>query len=138
MLDFESCFSIEKLILDNEICAMTARLSAGIAEREDFPAIPLLRELLTEQHLLISAHSRRHIRSEHLFTGPMIDRANQARWVEEGSRSLQQRGRAEVARLLAEYQPSRLPKETKLELQQLMENRARECGLENLPLGSHE
>ena len=33
MLDFESCQSLEKLVLDNEICGMAQRLAAGIASR---------------------------------------------------------------------------------------------------------
>ena len=36
MLDFESCQSLEKLVLDNEICGMTYRLLRGIEPREDF------------------------------------------------------------------------------------------------------
>ena len=46
MLDFESCLSLEKLVLDNEICGMTYRLIAGIEPKEDFPAVGLFRELL--------------------------------------------------------------------------------------------
>ena len=41
MLDFESCQSLEKLVLDNEICGMAYRLIAGI---EDGPElVPALR-----------------------------------------------------------------------------------------------
>jgi trimethylamine--corrinoid protein Co-methyltransferase len=53
MLDFESCQSLEKLVVDNEICGMTYRLLAGIEPREDFPALVLFEELLKEKHLLI-------------------------------------------------------------------------------------
>ena len=40
MLDFESCQSLEKLVLDNEICGMILRLVQGIEPREDFPSLP--------------------------------------------------------------------------------------------------
>ena len=43
MLDFESCQSLEKLVLDDEICGMVARLRRGIEPREDFPSLPALR-----------------------------------------------------------------------------------------------
>ena len=62
MLDFESCLSLEKLVLDNEICGMALRLVRGIEPRDDFPAQPLFEELLKERHLLISKHTRRHLR----------------------------------------------------------------------------
>jgi hypothetical protein len=48
MLDFESCQSLEKLVVDNEICGMTYRLLRGIEPREDFPAVPIFEELLRD------------------------------------------------------------------------------------------
>ena len=79
MLDFESCQSLEKLVLDNEICAMTQRLIRGIEPREDFPAAPIFEELLREKHLLIADHTRRHLREEIVFPGPVVNRANLSR-----------------------------------------------------------
>ena len=35
MLDFESCQSLEKLVLDNEVCRMALRLVDGIELRDD-------------------------------------------------------------------------------------------------------
>jgi len=40
MLDFESCLSLEKLVLDNDICGMALRLLRGIEPKEDFPSVP--------------------------------------------------------------------------------------------------
>ncbi len=88
MMDFESCHSLEKLVLDNEICGMTLRMAKGVEPREDFPAVGLFQELLTEKHLLIAKHTRRHLREEHYFPSAVIDRANRSRWAEEGSLTL--------------------------------------------------
>ncbi len=57
MLDFESCQSLEKLVVDNEICGMTYRLLQGIEPREDFPALPIFQELLARE---APAHLRSH------------------------------------------------------------------------------
>jgi trimethylamine--corrinoid protein Co-methyltransferase len=133
MLDFESCFSLEKLVVDNEICGMALRALKGIEPREDFPAQPRFEELLAEKHLLISEHTRRHLRQEHLFPGPVIDRANRPRWQEEGSRTLRQRAHAQVQKLVGEYEPSRLPEAAKAELTRLMEGEARRHGMDSLP-----
>ncbi len=136
MLDFESCFSLEKLVLDNEICGMTYRMLTGIEPREDFPALPLLQELLAEQHLLIAKHTRRYLKEEHLFPGPVIDRANRARWKEEGASTLEERAHREVEGLLESWQPSRLADEVQRELISLMENEARRYGQDQLPARS--
>ncbi|MFH1745510.1 MAG: trimethylamine methyltransferase family protein [Planctomycetota bacterium] len=133
MLDFESCLSLEKLVLDNEICGMTLRLIQGIEPKEDFPARPHFEELLREQHLLISKHTRRYLREEHYMPGPTIDRANRARWREEGGRSLHARAQAEVQRLVAEFQPPGLPEEMQADLTERMNAEARRWGMNSLP-----
>ena len=133
MLDFESCMSLEKLVLDNEICGMALRLVRGIEPREDFPVLPRFQELLAEQHLLISGHTRKYLKQEHYCPGPTIDRANRARWQEEGGTTLRERAHREVEKLLDEYRPSRLPEDVKKEVTRLMEVEARRYGMDSLP-----
>jgi len=133
MLDFENCQSLEKLVLDNEICGMTLRIAKGIEPKEDFPSIPRFQELLEEKHLLISKHTRRYLKEEYYFPGKVIDRANLSRWQEEGSLTLTDRAQQEVERLINEYQPSGLPEGIKSELTKLMEAEAKRYGMEKLP-----
>ena len=134
MIDFESCQSLEKLVLDNEICRMTYRMLEGITPREDFPAVPILRELLKDRHLLISEHTLRHRDKEIWFPGPAIDRANRERWKQQGAKNLGQRLHDEVDKLLKSYQPSKLSDTTKKDLVKLMEKEARRHGQDHLPL----
>ncbi len=133
MLDFESCQSLEKLVLDNEICGMSLRLIEGIEPKEDFPAIPRFQELLRERHLLISEHTRRYLKEEFYFPGPTINRANRSRWQEEGSLTLRERANMEVEELIKDYKPSRLPDDAKKEMTRLMEQEARRYGMDGLP-----
>jgi len=133
MLDFENCHSLEKLVLDNEIAGMCLRLVDGITPREDFPLLPLMEELLQEDHLLISSHTRKFLRQEHFFPGPSIDRANRERWNEEGSLTLGERAHSEVDRLLDEYKPSSLADSIKNDLKDRMQAEAAKNGQENLP-----
>jgi trimethylamine--corrinoid protein Co-methyltransferase len=133
MLDFESAFSLEKLVVDNELCGMALRLIRGIAPRDDFPAVPRFEELLRERHLLISEHTLAHLREEHFMPGPALDRANRPRWVEEGSRTLGERAHAEVEKHLAAYTPSTLPDDVKAGLTARMTAEARQHGMDALP-----
>jgi trimethylamine--corrinoid protein Co-methyltransferase len=133
MLDFESCVSLEKLVLDNEICGMTLHMLKGIEPKEDFPALPHFEELLKEQHLLIAEHTRHYLKEETCFPAPVIDRANRSRWAEEGSKTLRERAHAEVERLIAEYEPSKLPDDAKKEMTHRMEKEARRHGMDRLP-----
>ncbi len=133
MLDFINCFSLSKLMVDHEICAMALRLNAGVQPRDDFPAGPLLDELLADKHLLIADHTRRHLRDEISFPGPTIDRASRARWTEEGAPSLGERAAVEVRRLLTEAEPPTLAASVTDDLRSRMMSAARECGMDGLP-----
>ena len=133
MLDFESCLSLEKLVVDNEICGMTGRLLAGIEPRDDFPSAPLMEELIREGHLLIADHTLRHIGAEIRFPGPTIDRANRSRWQEEGGRTLGERARAEVDRLVEGWPGPSIDSDVGRELETIMTAEARRCGMDRLP-----
>jgi trimethylamine---corrinoid protein Co-methyltransferase len=133
MLDFESCLSLEKLVLDNEICGMTLRMLQGIEPKDDFPSLPRFEELLKDRHLLISKHTRRHLKTEHYFTGPVIDRANRSRWREEGGLTLGDRAHRDAEKLVADCRPSPLPDDIKRELTRLMEKEAARYGMDRLP-----
>jgi trimethylamine--corrinoid protein Co-methyltransferase len=133
MLDFESCFSLEKLVLDNEICGMAHRLVRGIQPRDDFPAEPHFAELLREGHLLIADHTLAHLHEEHAYPGVVIDRANRARWQQEGGRTLGERAHAEVIRLLGRDVPAAIDDDVARELTRLMTAEARRHGMDVLP-----
>jgi trimethylamine--corrinoid protein Co-methyltransferase len=134
MLDFESCLSLEKLVMDNEICGMNLRMIEGIEPKEDFPALPIFEELLRENHLLISKHTRKFLKKEHYFPGQVINRANRPRWIEEGKTTLNERAHNEVEKLIKSYQPSNLPDEIKKELVRLIEREAKKYGQDKLPI----
>ena len=133
MLDFESCQSLEKLVLDNEICGMTLRLIKGIEPKEDFPSLPRFEELLKEKHLLISKHTLKYLKDEFYFPGPVINRATRNRWQEEGALTLLEKAHNEVEKLIKQSTASRLPESTKKELIKRMEDEAQHYGMEHLP-----
>lgn len=133
MLDFESCISLEKLILDNEICGMNLRMIEGIKPKEDFPSFPIFEELLKENHLLISKHTRKYLKKEHYFPGEVINRANRPRWIAEGKTTLEERAHTEVEKLIRNYEPSSLSNEVKNDLTKLMKKEAERYGQVKLP-----
>jgi trimethylamine--corrinoid protein Co-methyltransferase len=133
MLDFESCQSLEKLVLDDEICAMVGRLRRGIEPRDDFPSRPLFEELLSEGHLLIADHTRRHRRDQIHLPGPVIERASLGRWREEGETTLGARAAAEVARLIAAWTVPGISDDVRRALRERMGAAAAAAGMSALP-----
>jgi trimethylamine--corrinoid protein Co-methyltransferase len=135
MLDFESCQSLEKLVLDNEVCGMALRTVQGIEPREDFPAVPLFEEMLREKHLLIAKHTRKYLKTEHFFPGKVIDRMNRPRWKDSGSTTLGARAHLEVERLVKAWTQPRVADSVRKELTRLMTDEAKRFGMEKLPEG---
>lgn len=133
MLDFENCFSIEKLIIDNEICRMALKLIDGINDHEETSVLPLMDELLSDGHLLASEHTMLRLQSEHQYPGPVIERANRARWSAEGAASVGQRAGKILAQLLDSYTPVSLAADQVNELIKLMEFEAQQFGMDKLP-----
>jgi trimethylamine:corrinoid methyltransferase-like protein len=132
MLDFVNTFSTEKLVVDHEICAMAARLRAGIGPLTT-SAIPAVEELLREGHLLIAADTRRGIREEFTLPGPAIDRASRQRWTDDGSSPANARAAEIVAALVRGSQPPRRAEHISRNLIERMQAEARAHGLQELP-----
>ncbi len=133
MMDFENCFSLEKLVVDNEICAMAHRMIAGIADTEQESILPLIEELSSEGHLLTSEHTMQFLRSEHKYPDKIIERANHSQWVSEGKITLLQKAGKRVRKLIDDYHETALPQESQKEVIDLMEAEARLYGMEQLP-----
>lgn len=133
MLDFVNLFSLEKLVLDHEICGMTFRMAKGIEPKDDIPTLPLYRELMKEQNLLMSPHTMKYLRKEQYLVSKVIDRNNYSRWREKGGTTLGQRAREEVERLITKCKPSPLTNDVQDHLTGIMETEAKNCGMDKLP-----
>lgn len=133
MLDFENCQSVEKLVVDHEIAGLALRLGRGITPRDDFPVRPRIEELLKDGHLLISDHSMKNLAAEHHFPGPVIERANQSRWLESGGHSLGERARMTADGLESSWEPPGLTAAAENDLIEVMTAAVAAVGMDQLP-----
>ncbi|MFX0206147.1 MAG: trimethylamine methyltransferase family protein [Candidatus Hodarchaeota archaeon] len=83
MLDFESCFSLEKLVIDNEICGMALRLIEGIKSHEEISTKELLAEYEESKQLLSHPTTRKIYRKEFYFPSLVIDRTTRDVWAKQ-------------------------------------------------------
>jgi len=103
MLDYVLTFSLEKLVFDDELCGQALHFCREFDVMDDLPTVDLVRQLLAEKHLLTSSHTLSYWPRELYLPGPVFDRINRETWLQQGGRTLEQRARAEVERLLAAY-----------------------------------
>ncbi|MEW5900730.1 MAG: trimethylamine methyltransferase family protein [Acidobacteriota bacterium] len=132
MMDFESCFSLEKLLIDNEICGMAYRLIAGIVQRDEPLATELFAGLQAGASFLTSAHTRKWYREEHTFPS-LIDRDTYDAWAALGGKPIGQRAAEEVEKILKENPPRLVKEEVRVELEKIMRADARKNGVTSLP-----
>jgi trimethylamine--corrinoid protein Co-methyltransferase len=133
MLNFESTQSIQKLIIDNEICGMTYRFLEGIARRDRPMAADLLEALIAEKQLLDHPHTLKWFRSEHYLPSPVIDRSNSEDWLNQGKQSIGERAAQRADALIASYPGTPLQPDVQAELTRIIIREANLCGLGELP-----
>lgn len=133
MLDFESCISLEKLVIDAEIIGMTKRLITGVEIREKPIALSLIREMGHRGEYLGHPHTMRWFQKELYFPSQIIDRGSLDSWKSKGGKTTFERARDEVKSLVGEYEPSGLAPEVRDELCHITERAAMKFGMDKLP-----
>lgn len=133
MLDFESCQSLEKLVIDNEICGMAYRLIEGVALREKPLALDILRKIGPGVHFLTDSHTLKWFREEAYFPGPTIDRGTLGEWEQTGKLTAARRAHQEVEKILSTAEPKLLSEDIAKELEKILLADGKKYGLGKLP-----
>ena len=131
MLDFESCFSLEKLVIDAEIVGMAKRLVTGMVERETPLALEIIRQVGHAGHFLSMPHTRRWFREELFIPSPVVDRDFRRNWEAQGSLDAAERAHRRVEERIAAYEPQELA--VVRELEAITLQAARAAGMDRLP-----
>jgi trimethylamine--corrinoid protein Co-methyltransferase len=133
MLDYETCQSVEKLIIDAEMIALTRRFMRGIEVREDPIAIDVIRQVGHHGDYLSHPHTHKWFRKELSFPSEVIDRFSYDTWTQSGSKSAFDRARDKAVDLIKAYPGSSLSQEVKRELLKITTQAAQQYGMDKLP-----
>lgn len=132
MVDFESCQSLEKLVIDNEICGMAYRLLQGIAQRDDPLATSLFEGFTAGFEFLTSSHTRRWYKQEHTYP-VLMDRDTYETWAAAGRKSIADRAAEAIAKTLEQQPPSLPSDDLQLDLHSIMQDFALSNGFSRMP-----
>jgi trimethylamine--corrinoid protein Co-methyltransferase len=132
MLEFENCQSLEKLVIDNDICGMTKRLVTGIIPRKERLAEDLFGDLKDGQLFLTSPRTLEYMREEVSAPGSSIDRQPRELWQSKGGKDALAHAHDLVNELLAKHKPEPLPDDIRAELVRIMSAEARRHGMDRL------
>jgi len=133
MMDYESCLSYEKIVIDAEILGMAQHMVAGIDGRQTPIALEIMQELGHTGNFLSHPHTKKWFREELYIPSDVIDRDTAEAWEKKGSKSTWDRAHDRVDALLSEYQPSPISDEVKKELYDITSKAANNAGMKKLP-----
>ncbi|MEM3622830.1 MAG: trimethylamine methyltransferase family protein [Candidatus Bathyarchaeia archaeon] len=122
MLDFENCQSLEKLVVDNEICGIALRLAKGVRVEDETLAFDLIRKVGPGGVYLAEKHTLEWIRKEQFIPSEVIDRKEWNVWKDSGKKDIVKRAHEIVERKLKEHEPEPLPKDVQEDLERVMED----------------
>ncbi len=130
MLNFESCQSLEKLVLDDEICGMALRMVRGIEARGDRLGGDLYGDIYDSTHFLASKETLRWFREEMHQAGSVIDRDTYDVWTSHGKKSAWDRACQEVERIMSSYKAEPLPDDSLKALMRIMKDDAQRMDID--------
>ena len=133
MLDFESCQSIEKLVIDAEIIGLAKRFAEGIKEREDPIGLDLIQEMGHRSGYLANPHTRKWYKEEFYIPSDVVDRSSYDAWELNGAKPVEERADKRVEKLIQYYQQPAFDKGKRWELQKIAEVESSKHGLKSLP-----
>jgi trimethylamine---corrinoid protein Co-methyltransferase len=138
MLDFESCLSYEKLVIDAEMIGMVKRFVEGIIVRDNPIALSLMQKSGHRGDFLTFPHTRKWYRKEQYLPSEVIDRTSYEGWKNRGEKSTFERARDRVEKLIPTYQPTKMTRELRQELRAITLHTAKTFRMESLPPLPHE
>lgn len=133
MMDFENCISLEKLVIDHEICAMVQRLARGVQARGERLAEDLYGDLNAGDHFLTSDNTIRFLRDEFAVPSEVIDRDPYRVREAKGEWTIGERAHRRVGELLKNQQTPPLDAHVQQELDHIMLSDAKSFGVDRLP-----
>ncbi len=116
MLAHLNCQSLEKLVIDNELCGTAYRLIRGF-DLEDIDVITdLISKVSSKGDYLRQKHTSKKLRTEHFMPSSVIDRLSTESWIDGGSKGIRDRANEEVSNRLKNHTPIELSKESEKKL----------------------
>jgi len=134
MLNFESCQSLEKLVIDNEICGMALRLVEGIMINDDTLALQVIGKVGPGGHYLAEKHTREWLEKEQLLPSEIVDRLTLEAWRRQGSKSIIERAKGVVDKTLREHIPEPLPTDVERDLREFLQGIMERYHIKSVPI----
>jgi len=107
-LDCADIGSLESLVMNDEIIAMTRRILRGVVVNENTLLLDLIDRVGPGGHFMAERHTAKHCRAE-IWVPTLLDREPWETWQAAGAQTMLERIRARLREILATHRPPPLP-----------------------------
>ena len=133
VMDFCNTFSLEKLVIDNEICGYALRSARGIEFSDEKMAVDLICELGPGGDYMSSEHTLKWFKKEPYIPSQIVDRRSRENWADSDGKDIYGRARVKVAELMQDYKPRALEPEREEALNRVQADILKKSGYTGLP-----
>lgn len=107
-LDCADIGSLESLVMNDEIIAMTRRILRGVEVTDETLLLDLIDRVGPGGQFMSERHTARHCRAE-IWNPTLMDRESWVNWQAAGAQTMLDRIRAKLRKILATHRPPPLP-----------------------------
>ena len=107
-LDCADIGSLESLVMNDEIIAMTRRIMRGVEVSDETLLLDLIDKVGPGGEFMSERHTAKHCRAE-IWTPALMDRQPWVNWQAAGAQTMLDRIKAKLREILATHQPPPLP-----------------------------
>jgi trimethylamine--corrinoid protein Co-methyltransferase len=119
LLDDVTMLSYEQMVIDDEMAKIMARLAYGVTVDDDHLAVDLIKKVGPGGTFLSERHTMQWLNKEHFITD-ITDRRTSDKWETDGRKSVVDRAREKVNRILKEHQVSPVPSDVAREFDSIV------------------
>lgn len=128
VLDGSLTASYEKLVIDNEICGMVARILDGVEITEETLAVDEICKVGPQASFLSSPFTLKMFRKEH-FIPALLDRRSREAWEKAGGKDLATVAREKAKAILKEHEPEPIDRDIAAEVDRFIAEVCKGYGL---------
>jgi len=134
-LEYASTQSLEKLLIDNELCGQVRRMIRGVEVTDDTQATDLIKEISqTTEGFMSSRHTLQSFKNEFHFASDIIDVGSRSRYEATGARDVRARAHEMISKMRSGLKPLPIDENRRMELIHVVKSHAKPYGLTRLPI----
>ncbi len=125
ILDSGKTYSLEQLVLDNEIIGALYRIMDGVDVNADSLALEVIEEVGIGGHYLAQKHTSNHVLSDQ-WRPILLDRGSREEWIKAGRKDMCELASERAKEILASHEVRPLEKDVRKEMWEIVKKAERE------------